>query len=152
MFRRRINKDYDEYTDYNGSQKDHHENEPLNSTDQFVNDSDYFEDQYNEYKKFDEYDNNLYRDKFSTTLNEVNSYDNEWGIESNESNYDNTIDDLDTSITESSLIRQEVPFDAPSEVRGQRSRYNARIDRFLNNGIIIVGVLLIIVLVIAFML
>lgn len=32
---------------------------------------------------------------------------------------------------------------------GQRARYSARIDRFLNNGIIITGVLLLVVLAIA---
>lgn len=34
----------------------------------------------------------------------------------------------------------------------QRAKYNAKVDRFLNNGIIIVGVLLILVLIIAFLL
>lgn len=33
----------------------------------------------------------------------------------------------------------------------KRARYNAKIDRFLNNGIIITGVLLILVLIIAFL-
>ena len=34
---------------------------------------------------------------------------------------------------------------------GRRARYSARIDRFLNNGIIIVGVLLLLVMLIAFL-
>lgn len=33
----------------------------------------------------------------------------------------------------------------------QRSQYSARMDRFLNNGILIVGILLILVLVVAFL-
>lgn len=37
-------------------------------------------------------------------------------------------------------------------MRGQRAKYHAKMDRFLNNGILLVGVLLILVLVIAFLL
>lgn len=38
-----------------------------------------------------------------------------------------------------------------SEIRGKRAKYHAKIDQFLTNGIIIVGVLLLAVLLIAFL-
>ncbi|MBR7927942.1 hypothetical protein KBI51_07100 [Aerococcaceae bacterium zg-ZUI334] len=38
-----------------------------------------------------------------------------------------------------------------NSIRGRRSKYHARIDKFLTNGIIIVGVLLLAVLLIAFL-
>lgn len=55
---------------------------------------------------------------------------------------------------ENSVLRRQDVIDqqtSADQTVGQRAKYNAKIDRFLNNGILIVGVLLIMVLLIAFL-
>lgn len=47
--------------------------------------------------------------------------------------------------------QQEAYQDYPEEAIGRRAKYSAKLDKFLNNGIIIVGILLLMVLLIAFL-
>lgn len=54
-------------------------------------------------------------------------------------------------IEEVPIRRRDIMNDAAQQFPGQRAKYNAKIDRFLNNGILIVGVLLVLVLLIAFL-
>ncbi|MBF6626163.1 hypothetical protein IU402_06185 [Aerococcaceae bacterium zg-BR9] len=53
--------------------------------------------------------------------------------------------------SDSSVAANDNRQSRPEPVLGRRSKYHARIDKFLNSGIIIVGVLLLAVLLIAFL-
>ncbi|MCW6660253.1 hypothetical protein NHG25_07145 [Aerococcaceae bacterium NML191292] len=65
-------------------------------------------------------------------LRQADGYDNEFVYNDD---YDNQMDNYLEQV----------------EVVGQRAKYSAKLDRFLNNGMIITGVLLLVVLAIAFL-
>lgn len=144
MFRRRQNKDYDEYIDYDSSQEPSHDEELSNQQESWNTESNYY-DLDDDYPTTENDHNNQYaQDLDRNDYYNDDDYGNQPLQYPRQESHEPTLD--------SRRLRREAPQESLEELQGQRSRYNARIDRFLNNGIIIVGVLLIIVLVIAFML
>lgn len=133
MFRRQhrqYNKDYEDYVDYEGSQGEPQEEWSSHLADDWETESNYYNENYHQ-----EYPHEQSRE-------------DDYGELPPQSPSNDSFEPA----FESRSLRREGAQESSAELKGQRSRYNARIDRFLNNGIIIVGVLLIIVLVIAFML
>lgn len=144
MFRRRQNKDYDEYIDYDSSQEPLQDEELSNQQESWNTESNYY-DLDDDYPTTENDHNNQYaQDLDRNDYYNDDDYGNQPLQYPRQESHEPTLG--------SRRLRREAPQESPEELQGQRSRYNARIDRFLNNGIIIVGVLLIIVLVIAFML
>lgn len=60
-------------------------------------------------------------------------------------------DNWDGLTTESFLESSPITMDETLPLTGKRAKYSAKMDKFLNSGIIIVGVLLVAVLLIAFL-
>ncbi|EFR31125.1 hypothetical protein [Eremococcus coleocola] len=76
------------------------------------------------------------------------------GAYPNDTPYDEEKDDLyfDEPGIEDGYYDKDIEADYEEEIiQRRRSKYNLALDRFLNNGIIIVGVLLLAVLLIAFL-
>lgn len=141
MFRKKKSQDYDEYLDYDFEIEENPDELAQDEADKYYDpygdhydENDYLEDGY--------YDNNTpYQTPLEDDIAQEN-YDERAGI-----HYVNESEFTDEPLRSRSQVSED-----NEEEKGQRTKYNAKIDRFLNNGIIIVGVLLIIVLVIAFML
>lgn len=175
MFKKKRNEDYQEYIDYESdSEFDNTEideqreyrmdsREPVQGSEwQNEDNHDYYQGQgyaedlgdYSEYGTHEQegefgnqYVSRSQRRQQNTYNNDQTQHSSEYH-DQDEFNYqhDNPEDYDDYGLTqEESRFKQ-------NENMPRRTKYNARIDRFLNNGIIIVGVLLIIVLVIAFLL
>lgn len=132
MFKRSKNNDYQDYVDYNN------EDDLIEETREFPVDprSDW---EFNQEQESQQDYGQIYDQADSYPLYEEevaqNNFDQEDSIEETE---------------EYSLSSRSNSLDKATS-GPMRAKYNAKMDRFLNNGIIITGVLLIIVLVIAFM-
>lgn len=140
MFTRKRTKDYEEYVDYESELQD--VPEELEETREFQLDSQY-DREWSPGEEEHYYPDSSYSD---------DNFGEEFPTRSQRRQYNEA---QDAYVEQTEFDYQEADAPEAKEQNSQlqrRSKYNARIDRFLNNGIIIVGVLLIIVLVIAFLL
>lgn len=156
MFRKKRNKDYDDYLDYDHQQEEYLEDQSIGSYEEQGNKDVPFDNQHDEFDYYHEGYESEYGNAYSNLEDEENPhyYNETLDMDASESSYQNSNEAEVTylrSRRHSNGLDEGMSGDY-NEAKGQRTRYNARIDRFLNNGIIIIGVLLIIVLVIAFML
>ncbi|MGX7109305.1 hypothetical protein [Facklamia miroungae] len=119
-----------------------------------------------------EEDNDLYHEFMARTGNETDAQDFSSLTEENQTQLFNgqyfdpnvskvqEVDGYDHSLSNQEMDQNHMPqidlgvenlTDEDSSKIKKRAKYSAKIDRFLNNGILIVGVLLILVLLIAFL-
>lgn len=147
MFNRKRNSDYEDYLDYDNNPEEEELEFDETREYQINPDVTYEENQWPSEEDYSYYQEQ--QDDFNPEYETRSQrYANDEQEIPYESNYESEIPEEYTEEND----EQEATRTSQNNAIPRRAKYNARIDRFLNNGIIIVGVLLIIVLVIAFLL